>query len=294
MVVVAYLRLSGFFALATERIAARFSGPQVAPGGDDRPLGRALGVPGQRRRLRRADAAGARPLPAARNGRRSRTWSAWRRRRTSARSRRSRATRRTSSSARSRASRYLRFAARLAPVAVLGLVAQLRSSWPLVYSQGAGRRRRPRRPGRCPSRPRVHRGLLVKSVAVTLVDDRAVLRGPADRDRGAGGGGDPAARPGPAREGVSADRLAAAGHVRRPVRRGPRLRGPRRPDLGPRALDALLDSPVVLVSGLSVAAVEPGLERPGGAAVQAADGGDARRRSRPGWRWRCRAPWRAT
>ena len=65
MVVVSYLRMAGFFALATERIAARFSGPSDPAGGDDRPLGRPLGVPGQRRRLRRPDAAGAPPLPAA-------------------------------------------------------------------------------------------------------------------------------------------------------------------------------------------------------------------------------------
>ena len=64
MVVVAYLRMAGFFALATEQIAARFSGPLTPPGRDDRPFGRALGVPGQRRRLRRLDAAGAPPLPA--------------------------------------------------------------------------------------------------------------------------------------------------------------------------------------------------------------------------------------
>ena len=59
---------------------------------------------------------------------------------------------------------------------------------------------------------------------------------------------------------------------------------------------ALLDSPVVAVSGLSVVALEPGLERAGGPPVQAADGGDGRGRiaSRPGWPWRCRAPWPAT
>ena len=54
MVVVAYLRMAGFFAPG--------DGPDRRPvlrtlhpaGGDDRSLGRPLGVPGQRRRLRRA------------------------------------------------------------------------------------------------------------------------------------------------------------------------------------------------------------------------------------------------
>ena len=54
MVVVSYLRLAGFFALATERIAAPILRTLHPAGRDDRALGRALGVPGQRRRLRGA------------------------------------------------------------------------------------------------------------------------------------------------------------------------------------------------------------------------------------------------
>ena len=65
MVVVAYLRMAGFFALATEQIVARFSGPLSLLAVTIAPLGRPLGVPGQRRRLRRADAPGSPPLPAA-------------------------------------------------------------------------------------------------------------------------------------------------------------------------------------------------------------------------------------
>ena len=65
MVVVAYLRLAGLLRPgdgAHRRPVLRAVHPA---GGHDRPLGRPLGVPGQRRGLRRADPAGAPPLPAA-------------------------------------------------------------------------------------------------------------------------------------------------------------------------------------------------------------------------------------
>ena len=64
---------------------------------------------------------------------------------------------------------YLRFAARLAPVAAIGLVLNF-VVVALVYRKALGEpRRKPvRRPTKA-SRPRVHRGLLIKSVAVTLV-----------------------------------------------------------------------------------------------------------------------------
>jgi len=75
-----------------------------------------------------------------------------------------------------------------------------------------------------------------------------VLRGQADRDRGADCGRSDLARAGSTREGVPLRGLAASGHVCRPVRRGSCLRDERRPYLGP----GLSQSPVVLVSGLSL------------------------------------------
>ena len=62
---------------------------------------------------------------------------------------------------------YLRFAARLAPVAVIGLVAELRRRGAGLPQGARPAGREPRRPDER-SRPRVHRGLLVKSVTVTL------------------------------------------------------------------------------------------------------------------------------
>jgi len=56
MVVVAYLRMAGFFALATDGIAARFSAPLPLLAVTIGISGDALGLPGQRRGLRGADA----------------------------------------------------------------------------------------------------------------------------------------------------------------------------------------------------------------------------------------------
>ena len=165
MVVVAYLRMAGFFALATERIAARFSGPRAL-------LAVTIGLSGVLsaflvndvvcvaltplvlhlcQRLKRP------PIPYL-------------------------VGLATASNVGSVATitgnpqniiigslsgiSYLRFASRLAPIALIGLVlTYLVVS--LVYRRDAGRVRS------CGSiegegRPRVHRGLLAKSVAVTL------------------------------------------------------------------------------------------------------------------------------
>jgi len=63
---------------------------------------------------------------------------------------------------------YLRFVARLAPVAALGLVLDF-VVVALVYREALEEARKARPDGDGWSRPRVHRGLLMKSVAVTLV-----------------------------------------------------------------------------------------------------------------------------
>ena len=62
---------------------------------------------------------------------------------------------------------YLRFVARLAPVAALGLVLDF-VVVALVYREALDEARKARPYGDGWSRPRVHRGLLIKSVAVTL------------------------------------------------------------------------------------------------------------------------------
>ncbi len=63
---------------------------------------------------------------------------------------------------------YLRFAARLAPVAVIGLILNF-VVVALVYRGTLKERGSDSREGSESSEPRVHRGLLIKSVAVTLV-----------------------------------------------------------------------------------------------------------------------------
>ncbi len=63
---------------------------------------------------------------------------------------------------------YLRFAARLAPVAADRPGARTSPSWRWSTARRWPRRTGPRRRWP-PDRPRVHRGLLIKSVAVTLV-----------------------------------------------------------------------------------------------------------------------------
>ncbi len=63
---------------------------------------------------------------------------------------------------------YLRFAARLAPVAAIGLVLNF-AIVALVYRKTLGTAVRQSPPAEKSSRPRVHRGLLIKSVVVTLI-----------------------------------------------------------------------------------------------------------------------------
>ena len=63
---------------------------------------------------------------------------------------------------------YLRFAARLAPVALIGLVLNF-AVVALVYRKTLGEAGRDPPPADESSRPRVHRALLIKSVTVTLV-----------------------------------------------------------------------------------------------------------------------------
>ena len=65
MVVVAYLKLAGFFALATDLLAEHCQRSEDAAGRDRRPGGIPVGLSGQRRGVRGDDAAGGRPLPAA-------------------------------------------------------------------------------------------------------------------------------------------------------------------------------------------------------------------------------------
>ena len=131
-----FLNMAGFFALATERIAARFSGPLAV-------LAVTIALSGVLSAFLVNDVVCVALTPLVLHlcrrlgGRRSRTWSAWRRPRTSARSPRSRATRRTSSSARLSHISYLRFAARLAPVAVIGLVLNF-AVVALVYRRALG------------------------------------------------------------------------------------------------------------------------------------------------------------
>ena len=64
MVVVAYLRLAGFFRLATDWIAGPFFRAVFFACGDDLAVGRPVGVSGQRRRLRGPDAPGTSSVPA--------------------------------------------------------------------------------------------------------------------------------------------------------------------------------------------------------------------------------------
>ena len=168
MVVVSYLRLAGFFALATERIAARFSGPfsllavTIALSGvlsaflvnDVVCVALTPLVLHLCQRLKRP------PIPYL-------------------------VGLATASNIGSVATitgnpqniiigslshiSYLRFAARLAPVAAIGLALNF-AVVALVYRKTL-RQTRSRRPDRADERPRprVHRGLLIKSVAVTLV-----------------------------------------------------------------------------------------------------------------------------
>jgi Na+/H+ antiporter NhaD/arsenite permease-like protein len=63
---------------------------------------------------------------------------------------------------------YIRFAARLTPVALIGLVLTF-VVVALVYRKVLGEARQDPPPADEPPRPRVHRGLLIKSVAVTMV-----------------------------------------------------------------------------------------------------------------------------
>ena len=201
MVVVAYLRLSGFFAMATERIAERFSGPRPL-------LAVTIGLSGVlsaflvndvvcvaltplvldlTRRLKRP------PIPYL-------------------------VGLATASNVGSVATitgnpqniiigslshiSYLRFAARLAPVAVVGLVmTYLVVS--MVYrgaldeaAEGTCRGRPARAPGPSRADDQERGG--------GPGDGRPVLRRDADRPGGAGGGGGPAAGPGPAGEGLRA------------------------------------------------------------------------------------------
>ena len=131
---------------------------------------------------------------------------------------------------------YLRFAARLAPVALIGLVINF-AVVALVYRKalsdavrGPAESTDESTAAPSPSRPAVQerRG--------DLDHGRPVLRRPADRARGPRRGRRADARSRPPREGLPVDRLAAAGHVRRAVRGRPRLRGQCRSHLGPRAL----------------------------------------------------------
>src|SRR5208282_5890555 len=167
MVVVSYLRLAGFFALATERIAARFSGPLTL-------LAVTIILSGVLsaflvndvvcvaltplvlhlcQRLRRP------PIPYL-------------------------VGLATASNIGSVATitgnpqniiigslshiSYLRFAARLAPVALIGLVLNF-VVVALVYRSTLSEAAQGPTSADEPSRPRVHRGLLIKSVAVSLV-----------------------------------------------------------------------------------------------------------------------------
>ena len=131
---------------------------------------------------------------------------------------------------------YLRFAARLAPIALIGLALNF-AVVALVYRKTSARSRARAVALKTTRRgPRVHRSLLVKSVTVTLVTVGLFFAGQPIALVALIAAGVLAARPGSPREGVPIGRLAAPGHVRRPVRRGPRLRGERRPDLGPGAV----------------------------------------------------------
>ena len=93
------------------------------------------------------------------------------------------------------------------------------------------------------------------------------------------------------------DRLAVAGDVRRAVRGGPRLRGPRSSTPG----GSSAGTPLLGLAGGAGeravgGAVQFGVQRPGGAPVPAVDGGRCPSRigSWRGWRCRCRARWPAT
>ncbi len=167
MVVVSYLRLAGFFALATDRIAARFAGPYTL-------LAVTIGLSGVLsaflvndvvcvaltplvlhlcQRLKRP------PIPYL-------------------------VGLATASNIGSVATitgnpqniiigslshiSYLRFAARLAPVAIIGLILNF-AVVALVYRKTLGTERDEHVEGCESTKPRVHRGLLIKSIAVTLV-----------------------------------------------------------------------------------------------------------------------------
>src|SRR3954470_15776703 len=167
MVVVAYLRMAGFFALATEQIADRFSGPFTL-------LAVPIGLSGVLsaflvndvvcvaltplvlhlcRRLRRPAIPYLVGLATASNVGSVAT-----------------ITGNPQNIIIGSLSQiaYLRFAARLAPVALIGLVLDF-VIVALVYRKTLARSAEAPLPADELARPRVHRGLLLKSVAVTLV-----------------------------------------------------------------------------------------------------------------------------
>ena len=193
---------------------------------------------------------------------------------------------------------YLRFAAKLAPAAVLGLVVGYVVALVAYRSVLRATPLDPNKPGvnqagngtgdRVPDGRR-HTALLVKSLLVTVAAVGLFFAGfPMARGRPRGRRGTPA-RPGQAGEGVRPHRLGPAGHVRRAVRRRAGVRGPRPGDVrggrmggeGRPGLDA-----VRAVGG----PVESGEQRAGRAVVQAGDSRRCRRRRRRrrGWPWRYR------
>ena len=140
---------------------------------------------------------------------------------------------------------YLAFAARLTPIAVLGLaVGYLVVLWvyrsALAQAEGISGDT----PSADKSEERIpktdsphHVRLLFKSLTVTVAAVVLFFAGAAHGGCGPGGGGRPPPGSTEPAQDLSAGRLGTAGNVRRPVYRGPRFRGPRCSPLERRELE---------------------------------------------------------
>ncbi len=108
---------------------------------------------------------------------------------------------------------YLRFAARLAPVAAIGLVLNFLVV-ALVYRSALGGARQAGPDDEEQAKPRVHRGLLTKSVAVTFVAVGLFFAGQPIALVALAAAAVLMLDRGPPRESLRSGRLAAARHVR--------------------------------------------------------------------------------